>query len=120
MVDPSRLCIEALAKGRIFFPLLQQRLDNPNTHDVEMASLELNYRLDNLPGWPGIPPEHKDAFENENFELKGGGWTTVTVNSRTSNRGPSSNLFAPGQGSIICVYNDKSHETCRSSLCLFV
>ena len=71
---------------------------------------KLNYRLDNLRRWPGMPPEHEDALENENLELEGGGWTTVTVNGRTSSRGAYSNLFAPRQGSIICVYNDKSHD----------
>ena len=110
MVNPSRLYIEALAKGRILFSLLQQRLDNPATHDVEVASLELNYRLDNHPGWPGMPLEHEDAFENENLELEGGGWTTVTVSGRTTSKGAYSNLFAPGQGSIICFFNDKSHD----------
>ena len=34
-----------------------------------------------------MPPEHEDAFENENLELEGGGWTTVTVNGKTSSRG---------------------------------
>ena len=70
MVNPSRLCIGALAKGRILFPLLQQRLDNPATHDVKVASLELNHRLDNYPGWPGMPPEHENAFENGILSLK--------------------------------------------------
>ncbi len=34
----------------------------------------------------------------------------MTVNGRTSSTGAYSNLFAPGQGSIICVYKDKSHD----------
>lgn len=89
---------------------LQQRLDNPATHGVEVASLELNYRLDSHPGWPGMSPEHEDAFENENLELEGGGWITVTVNGSTSSEGAYSNFFAPGQGSIVCVYNDKSQD----------
>ena len=109
-VNPSTLYNAALARGRILFPLLQQRLDNPATHDVEVASLELNYHLENQSGWPGMPPEHEDAFENENLELDGGGWTTVTVNGRTSSRVAYSNFFAPGQGSIICVYNDKTQD----------
>lgn len=31
MVNPSRSYIVALDKGRILFPFLQQRLDNPDT-----------------------------------------------------------------------------------------
>ena len=46
MVDPSRLYGEAEAKGRTLISLLQQRLDIPAAHDIERASVELNYRLD--------------------------------------------------------------------------
>ena len=110
MVDPSRLYVEAVAKGRSLFPLLQQRLNNPNTHDVEVACLELYYRLQNDPGWPGMRPEHDNAFENENLELQGGSWTTVDVNGRTSSDVAYSKLFDPRQGSIICTFNDKSRD----------
>ena len=56
---------------------------------------------------PGMRPDHENALENENLELKGGGWTTMNVNSRTSSEVAYSNLFDPGQGSIICDFNDK-------------
>ena len=34
----------------------------------------------------------------------------MTVNGRTWSGGAYPDLFAPGQGSIICVYNAKSHD----------
>ncbi|CAF9927764.1 MAG: hypothetical protein HETSPECPRED_006676 [Heterodermia speciosa] len=83
MVIPSRLYVDAEAKGRILFALLQQRLDTPAAHDIETAGVELNYRLQFWSGWPGLGEEQDSIFRNEFLELEGGGWTNVNVTSRT-------------------------------------
>ena len=85
MVIPSRLYVDAEAKGRTLFALLQQRLDTPAAHDIETAGVKLNYRLQFWHGWPGLGEERNSIFRNEFLELEGGGagWTNVNVTSST-------------------------------------
>ena len=110
MANPSDLYNAAVEKGQLLFGLLQQRLDTPAAHDTETASLQLNYRIDTSPGWPGMIRGQEPALRNEGLELEGGGWITAGVSSRTANETAYTNLFAPGQGSIVCWANDKIYD----------
>ena len=87
MVNPSRLYEEAEANGRTFSSLLQQRLDTSAAHDIDGASVEMNYRLELCPEWPGMSNEQDNAFENKNIELEGDDWTSYE--GRIRNCSPS-------------------------------
>lgn len=103
---PGNLYTVCEAKGRVLFTRWMQRLNGLDAHDVQTATVELNYDLrSRVVVSPGVDPE---ALANENLEL--GNWTEVFVRSKGFARVSYTNFFDPTQGSIVCANNDKSED----------
>ena len=72
------------------------------------GNLEINEPFEGFECPPDHGAEVVNAFSNEKIDLEG--WRSVAARSRGYSETIYSNFFCPAQGSIFCVYNDKTKD----------
>lgn len=98
--------------------LMQQLLDTSAAQDIEIASVELSYRLSSCPLLVRDTHEAKKCFRQRESWAWGSELKQCDCHQQNVERENYSNLFASRQDSIVCADNDKSRDINEPCDCL--
>ena len=98
----------AEARGRRLFALLERRLNDNGVHDVTAPNIDTSYRVESFDADVDLTGGLTTGLLSQNIRTDG--WTFTSVSDRINSEAAYSNYFSCEQGSIICLYNDKTKD----------